>query len=80
MCRVKSSRMGRAKVFIPGDFVHNQRVLVLLAPCWVIMMMFGGKTTMGIMAVGMIIAYMFDLTNVREGSLIVLWLTVRTLH
>ncbi len=26
--------------------------------------------------VGLLIAYMFDLTNVREGSLIVLWITM----
>ena len=28
------------------------------------------------LAIGMIIAYMFDVTNVREGSLIVVWLTL----
>jgi hypothetical protein len=28
------------------------------------------------MAVGLIIAYMFDVTNIREGSLIVMWITL----
>jgi len=32
--------------------------------------------TAGILVIGLIIAYMFDLSNVREGSLIVLWITM----
>ena len=32
--------------------------------------------TTGILVIGLIIAYMFDLSNVREGSLIVLWITM----
>jgi hypothetical protein len=30
----------------------------------------------GVLVVGLLIAYMFDLTNVREGSLIVIWVTM----
>jgi hypothetical protein len=62
--------------FLPGEFRHDRRVAALLVPCWVVLLMFGGKTTTGILAVGLIVAYMFDLSNVREGSLIVIWLTL----
>ena len=63
-------------VFVPGSFLYDGRVASLLVPCWVAMLMFGGRTTVGVLAVGLIVAYMFDLTNVREGSLIVIWLTL----
>ena len=33
------------QVFVPGNFEYNQQVLLLLAPCWAIMMMFGGKVS-----------------------------------
>ena len=36
----------------------------------------GALCTAGILVIGLIIAYMFDLSNVREGSLIVLWITM----
>eukprot|EP01045_Picozoa_sp_COSAG04_P005466 COSAG04_NODE_254_length_18809_cov_8.025869_24_plen_272_part_00 len=36
----------------------------------------GVLCTAGILVIGLIIAYMFDLSNVREGSLIVLWITM----
>eukprot|EP01047_Picozoa_sp_COSAG01_P095435 COSAG01_NODE_26137_length_722_cov_2.874799_1_plen_53_part_00 len=49
--------------FLPGEFRHDRRVAALLVPCWVVLLMFGGKTTTGILAVGLIVAYMFDLSN-----------------
>eukprot|EP01043_Picozoa_sp_COSAG02_P044168 COSAG02_NODE_3917_length_6047_cov_13.851261_4_plen_54_part_00 len=41
--------MGRmAQVeFVPGPFLYNGRVGLLLAPCWLVMLMYGGKTTSG---------------------------------
>eukprot|EP01046_Picozoa_sp_COSAG06_P051858 COSAG06_NODE_8567_length_2128_cov_1.419418_2_plen_78_part_00 len=33
--------------FVPGEFAYNTRVASLLAPSWVVMLMYGGKTTTG---------------------------------
>ncbi len=33
--------------FVPGPFLYNGRVGLLLAPCWLVMLMYGGKTTSG---------------------------------
>ena len=33
--------------FVPGPFLYNGRVALLLAPCWAVMLTYGGKTTSG---------------------------------
>ena len=44
---LKEASMVESLEFVPGPFLYNGRVAMLLAPCWVVLLMYGGKTTSG---------------------------------
>jgi len=62
--------------FVAGDFKHNGRVALVLLPAWFVMLEFGGRTLSSVLSIGMMICWMFDFSDVREGALIVMWLTL----
>jgi len=57
-------------------FRYNQVVAAVIVPCLLVVAVFGGQATVLVAILGLMVTYIFDLTQSKEGTVFCLWLTV----
>eukprot|EP00899_Mesostigma_viride_P019112 jgi/Mesvir1/27201/Mv07047-RA.1 len=62
--------------FVSNSFQYNDRVLIALLPCLLVVLGGGGSLVMGTMLVGLMVSYILDALQYREGAFVGVWGTL----
>jgi len=59
-----------------NKFQYNARIAVFLLPASAVLVMFGGKLTMGTLAGGALTSYLLDFLGFRDATFVAVWVSV----
>jgi len=59
-----------------NKFQHNARVAAFLLPAAVVLVIFGGRLTMGLLAGGALVSYLLDFLGFRDATFVAVWVSV----
>ncbi|GBG84594.1 hypothetical protein CBR_g38877 [Chara braunii] len=70
-----SSSLAAESRFSPNPFQYNGRVALALIPCLLVVLGDAGQVAVGTLTIGLLITYILDVFDMKEGSFFALWLT-----
>lgn len=68
----RSSGYGEIR-FTPNSFQYNGRVAAAMVPCAIFLLGIGGKPVLATLTVGLMLAYILDSLNFKQGAMFAIW-------
>eukprot|EP01018_Ginkgo_biloba_P017737 Gb_19950 [translate_table: standard] len=74
--RSEKARSGEARFSPTASFEYNTRIAIALGPCAVLLLEMGGIPVMATLTVGLMISYILDSLQLKQGAFLGIWSTL----
>ncbi|KAH9328708.1 hypothetical protein KI387_000816, partial [Taxus chinensis] len=74
--RPEKSRSGESRFSPSATFEYNGRIAIALVPCAVLLLEMGGVAVMATLTVGLMISYILDALQLKQGAFFGIWSTL----